>query len=240
MDAATVAGRRSAFPIPATHVRILIVCAVRLLRDGLAEVLDAESDLAVVGHACGGDDAMAHLHREPPPDVVLIDAGLPHALGLVRGIRQVDPRVRCVPFGIDDGPEPIAPWMQAGAAVAIRRSAGLAELVDVLRSITRAAGARPPEPRPVANEQQCLPESPLLTRRERQILEQIYVGRSNKEIARVLGIEPATVKCHVHNLLAKLNLQRRAQAAVWLREHDASTRETPRQTRSAVNSSSRW
>ena len=124
MDAATVAGRQPAFPFPATHVRILIVCAVRLLRDGLAEVLEAECDLAVVGHAGGGGEAMAHLHREPPPDVVLIDAGLPHALGLVRRIRQVDPRVRCVPFGIDDGPQPIALWMQAGAAAPIRRSAG--------------------------------------------------------------------------------------------------------------------
>lgn len=70
-----------------------------------------------------------------------------------------------------------------------------------------------------------LPSSrPALTARERQILEQIYAGRSNKEIARCLKIEPATVKCHVHNLLAKLNVRRRAEAAVWLREHDGGQR----------------
>lgn len=235
MDAATVAGSRPALPFARNHARILIVCAVRLLGDGLAEVLEAEEAVAAVSQSASLDDALAHVDSGPPPDVVLIDAALARGPAALRRFHQVDPRVRCIAFGIEDRFEGSLRWVDAGAAALVGRSASLAELIGVLRLIISGgcigSGAFLPPASACAGAVGAMRSGghgsgrpgAALTRRERQILEQIYAGRSNKEIARVLGIEPSTVKCHVHNLLAKLNLQRRAQAAVWLREHRAGS-----------------
>lgn len=111
---------------------------------------------------------------------------------------------------------------EARAVALASGSASLAGLVRILEGLLPADGddaaahavARPP---PSSGQ----PRRPL-TRRERQILEQIRAGHSNKEIARSLGIEPATVKCHVHNLLAKLKVRRRGQAALCIHEHERS------------------
>lgn len=219
MDAVvTLAGGRPAFVLP-THTCILVVCPVRLLRDGLVDALETETSLRVVARASGGEEALAQLGRPPPPDIVLVDAAVPQGPALLRPFRAAEPSVSCVAFGIEDAPEAASAWAEAGAAALVSRRASLEDLIRVLKGMIPADRddeavvpfRPPPPPRPALR---------LLTRRERQILEQIRVGRSNKEIARCLGIEPATVKCHVHNLLAKLKVRRRGQAAVWMREHE--------------------
>jgi DNA-binding NarL/FixJ family response regulator len=217
MDTATLTGGQPAFVL-STHSCILVVCPVRLLRDGLVDALETEASLRVVARACGGEEALAQLGRPPPPDIVLIDAAVPQGPALLLRVREADPSVGCVAFGTEDAPEAAAPWAEAGATVVVSRRASLADLIRVLKGMMpaeRHGEAAPDFWRPMRPG----PPLRLLTRRERQILDQIRVGRSNKEIARCLGIEPATVKCHVHNLLAKLKVRRRGEAAVWRRGH---------------------
>jgi DNA-binding NarL/FixJ family response regulator len=218
MDAATAGGQESASPLPAAYIGILFVCAVRLLATGLVELLESKAGIAIVAHAGTSEEALAYICRTPPPDIILIDAALPQELAIVRRFRQVDPRVRCVPFGVGDALDTTSLWTEAGAVGFVRRSASLAELIGVLGGVMRSDRAHdcspqpnvfPPMLLPCRHKQVPTPRRPVLTRRKRQVLEQIYAGCSNKEIARCLGIEPATVKRHVHNLLAKLKVQRR-------------------------------
>jgi DNA-binding NarL/FixJ family response regulator len=133
--------------------------------------------------------------------------------------------MRIVVFAVNENERDIVAWAQAGAVGYIPSSAALSDLVRLVADIRdgkqvcsgrvaagllrRVALASPPDSGRVA--------APALTRRERQTAELIRVGLSDKEIARQLNISLATTKSHVHNLLGKLNVQRRSQVADCLR-----------------------
>jgi two-component system, NarL family, nitrate/nitrite response regulator NarL len=134
-----------------------------------------------------------------------------------------------VALGVAETESDVIAWAMAGAAGYVARSVGLAEVVDVLRDIARGelscpprvaamlfqrigvlAGDHPAHGEPVA--------ASALTARELQIARLVGAGLSNKEIARQLGIGVATAKSHVHNVLTKLNVERRSQVAGSLRQ----------------------
>jgi len=208
---------------------ILIVSEVRLLGEGLALALAREESLSVCG--CFGDlDEMLAKMPLLQPDVVLLNTALRTGIHALGRIRSLAPRAKVVALAIADDLQNIIAWAEAGAAGYIPSTAALSEVVPLLAGIMR--GEQPCSGRVAAGLLRRLsdvarsgsgvasaPASPMPTAREMQILEMIGSGYSNKEIARQLNIGLATTKSHVHNLLGKLGLQRRGQAASWIRDH---------------------
>jgi DNA-binding NarL/FixJ family response regulator len=209
-------------------IRVVIVSGIRLYRDGLAEVLSQQPDVYVVGTA---DRLPAGLPvmRDSAPEVALVDLGTPDGMALLRELAIVFPGVRVVALGLPETESDVVACAEAGAAGFVPREASLDDLVAAIRCAERgeircsprlAAGlfrrlAQWAHGDPAA--QGPAPAGPPLTRREREIVDLIDQGLSNKEIAGRLGIELATVKNHVHNLLEKLRVHRRGEAAARLR-----------------------
>lgn len=201
-------------------IRVLIVSQIRFYREGLAEVLPRHPGLCVAGTASSQDEARA-LMDSVRPDVVLLEAALPGARSLLDGPARV------VVVAVGDGEKEVLGWAEAGVSGYVTREGSLAELVAAVEGA--AAGELHCTPRIAASLQRRIsslarervaPAAPVhLTVREREIVELIARGLSNKGIARHLGIETATAKNHVHNILSKLQVERRLDAAVWLRRN---------------------
>ncbi len=227
---ASLAGRVGAASLAPR--RILIVSDIRILREGLAEVLAKDSSFSILGIAGGLDDALEVAASEPP-HVVLVDAALPEGTHAVTRLRELSGGAQIIVFSVSESEDAVIRWAEAGACGYVPRSAALSELIDFLDCILRgeqicsrriAAGlfrriaAGPSNPR-----RQPEPQSaPTLTSREQEIVQFLAAGCSNKEIARRLNIGLATTKSHVHNVLGKLMLERRGQVSRWMRSNAPS------------------
>jgi DNA-binding NarL/FixJ family response regulator len=202
---------------------------VRFLRESLAEVLPREWKLSISGTFANSQEALAGIANNQP-DTLLIDEALPGGLAAVRQIHGVAPQVLVVVIAVAETAQEVITWAEAGAAGYIPKTAGLAEiaplLVDIMRdrqpcSASVAAGLlrRLCNGGTTDSGHHDMNSRPALTPREAQIAQMIGAGMSNKAIARCLKIELTTAKTHVHHILGKLNLQRRGQAACWMREY---------------------
>jgi DNA-binding NarL/FixJ family response regulator len=214
---------------------ILIASDVRLYSEGLWQFLQAQPGYEVLGIA---DSAAATLRAAEtvPPGLVLLDQALPGSLETLRGLRRLHPTCRVIALGMPDQEEAILAWAEAGAAGFVPRDASLTDLLETIHSTLRGELLCTPRVaasllRRLASRAAAGPANPPrqpLTAREAEIVRLIDEGLSNKEIATRLGIEVATVKNHVHNLLEKLRVHRRAEAATRLRGKDPR-RPTPQQ-----------
>jgi two-component system nitrate/nitrite response regulator NarL len=218
---------RSIHPVDDPHQKcgFLIVSGIRFLSEGLAEILAREPWIAVSGVSTSLGDAIS-MSRALQPDFILLDAALDGGFAAVTQFRDAVPGVRVVALAIAETEQDVVSWAEAGVAGYIPRTAALAELVQLLIAIND--DRQPCSSRVVfsllrrlgAGDSRARDEhgstSPL-TSRELQISELITAGFSNKEIARRLNIGLSTTKSHVHNLLGKLNLQRRGQVGVRTR-----------------------
>jgi DNA-binding NarL/FixJ family response regulator len=203
----------------------LIVSEIRFLSEGLAEILARETWIEVLG-VCASLPHAVSMSRTLHPNFILLDAALDGGCAAVAEFRDAVPRARVVALAIAETEQDVVSWAEAGIDGFIPRTAGLADLVQLLSAIND--GRQPCSSHVVfgllrrlgasngrAHDQhRCIPP---LTAREQQISELIGAGLSNKEIARRLNVGLSTTKSHVHNLLGKLNLQRRAQVAAQLR-----------------------
>jgi DNA-binding NarL/FixJ family response regulator len=205
-------------------IRVAIVADTRLYRDGLAQVLGRDSRIAVVATAARREEALASL-PDLHADVILVDMAMPESLGALRVIVELVPGRRVVAIGVVEDEDDVLSCAEVGAAGYVPREASLEDLVTVIESVAR--GEAICSPRVAASLLRRvaalaggrggeLHQAPL-TSREREVLRLIDQGLSNKEIARNLGIEVATVKNHVHNLLEKLQVHRRGEAAARVR-----------------------
>jgi len=198
---------------------VLIVSEIRLFREGLAELLARHGSLSVIGIATRCDQAV-QLARELNPDVIVLDQALPDSLDLSRTIGDVQPNIRVVALGLSDAGESVLAFAEAGIAGYVPREGSVQDLVDAVEGAVRGelhcsplfAGAIARRLAWRAGAVRDVPDY-LLTGRELEIVRLITKGRSNKEIATALGIEVATVKNHVHNVLEKLQVRRRAEVA---------------------------
>lgn len=209
-------------------IRVVVVGDIGLYREGVASFLRQAEGFAVVGVGETGADAV-RLADETDPDVVLLDGALPGSLEIVRAITQREGAPRVVALTIPEVEHAVLPCIEAGIAGYVRRDGGLDDLVAVIRSAARGEGVCSPRMvgrlwvRLAQLARARTPETPVdsLTTREREILKCIEQGLSNKEIASQLSIELATVKNHVHNILEKLRVRRRGEAAAALRRTPA-------------------
>jgi DNA-binding NarL/FixJ family response regulator len=209
-------------------VRILLVWGVRFTRECLAEILERDPLVSVVGLCADLSEALA-LNLAVQADVVLLDGRIPEGVAAVRRALAIAPGMRIVVSAVRETEDDIVTWAEAGVIGYIPRTAALADFVrmvmdihsgeqicsgrvaaGLLRRIAVSSGSG-------AGRNAAFPVPPL-TKRERQAAELIRSGLSDKEIARRLNISLATTKSHVHNLLGKLNARRRTQVAEHLRE----------------------
>lgn len=206
-------------------VRVVVADSQEVVRRGLASLF-AGSDVAIVGEASNYNELLRYT-RKHKPDVLIADVRMPDKDVFVafEKINLDMPDVRLVVFSAFDNPTYVARAIAAGAHDYILKDASRAE---ILGAITGAAAGRAPvrsgELRRVAsimskrtstNDQ----ENPL-THRENQVLRHMAFGLSNKEIAQSLTISVETVKEHVQNILRKLAVSDRTQAAVWAVRRD--------------------
>ena len=215
------------------RIRVMVVGDVRLYREGIAASLEHRADLEVLGISRSND--AVRRADECDPDIVVLDMATTGSLDLVRRMAGSMPEVGLVAFAVEETEHDILLCAEAGAAGYVAPDGTLEDLVNTIRSVAR--GELLCSPRIAATLFRALrvqaPDTSVdrlaltLTAREREIAPLLERGLSNKEIASQLNIEVATVKNHVHNLLEKLQVSSRGEAAARLRSSPLSHSRTP-------------
>ncbi len=214
-------------------IRILIVDDHAIVRKGIRALLATERDLLVIGEACDGAEAISQA-QALSPDVILMDLVMPHVDGIqaTQRIASQQPGLRILVLTSFAGDDKVFPAIKAGALGYLLKDSSPEELIQAIRQVHRGEPFLEPSiARKVLTELSTPPKKPLtpdpLTARELDILRLVAQGHSNKEIAEELCITEMTVRTHVSNILAKLHLASRTQAALYaLREGIASLEES--------------
>ncbi|MBS0447642.1 MAG: two-component system response regulator NarL [Proteobacteria bacterium] len=219
-----------------TPTRILLIDDHALFRKGLAQLLNgAEAGLVLAGDAADGSSGIARA-LELQPDLVLIDLHMKPMNGIetLRALKAAGVRARCIILTVSDDERDVLEAMRVGADGYLLKDMEPEELHVQLQ---RAAAGSVVLGSTVAgllahalSEQDSTPpraEDIDFTDREREILGLLAAGRSNKEIARVLGISDATVKVHIKHVLRKLDVKSRLEAAVWALQNPRFRSATP-------------
>jgi two-component system NarL family response regulator len=193
------------------NIRILVVEDHHVVRQGLVALLKTVPDVEVVAEAGDGQRAV-ELFREHRPDITIMDLRLPKMSGVeaITAVRREFPSARVIVLTTFDGDEDIYRALQAGARGYLLKDMFGEELIDAIRTVH---AGRQRIPAAVAQRLAERMGGPNLTARELEVLKCIVGGRSNKEIGSELSITEATVKTHVNNILSKLGVSDRTQAA---------------------------
>jgi two-component system, NarL family, response regulator DevR len=214
-------------------VRVFLLDDHEIVRRGVKELLETEGDLEVVGEAGTAAEALA---RIPPtrPDVAVLDVRLPDGDGVqvCREIRSAHPEIQCLMLTSFADDEALFQAIMAGASGYVLKQIKGADVVEAVRAV--AAGRSLLDPSVTARVLERLrkgsEEDELLARlspQERNILRLIADGLTNRQIAEQVHLAEKTVKNYVSNLLAKLGMERRTQAAVYAARLGAQQRRTP-------------
>lgn len=203
-------------------VRVLVTSEVRLYRDGLVESLSRSGQARVVGVACDRAEAVDAVRRLAP-DIVLLDTAVPDSIGAAHAM--VAGGTRVVAFAAAGDQLDVVAFAEAGISGYVLRDGSVADLLDAVRSVARGEVVCSPRVAGQASHRLAVmspngagvPDGPDLTPREAEVAALLELGLSNKQIARRLAIRLATVKNHVHNILEKLQVRRRGEAAALVR-----------------------
>jgi DNA-binding NarL/FixJ family response regulator len=203
-----------------SKVKVLVADDHEVVRSGLASPLK-DSEVDIVGEAANGDDAVAKAIKLQP-DVVLLDIRMPGTDGLtaLERIRVEAPDSRVVMLSTYDNPTYVARSVALGASDYVLKGSSRKELIAAITAAAKGdAPSKTGELRRVKGSMErrhnAADEESPLTNREAQVLRHIALGLSNREIGRSLGISIETVKEHVQNILRKIAVSDRTQAAVW-------------------------
>ncbi|MGK5639464.1 response regulator [Streptomyces sp. URMC 126] len=205
-------------------IRVLLVDDHQVVRKGLRTFLEVQDDIEVVGEAGDGAEGVARA-EELRPDVILMDVKMPGTDGIeaLRRLRALDSPARVLVVTSFTEQRTVIPALKAGAAGYVYKDVDPDALAGAIRSVhaghvllqSEVAGALLAQDDTGGSQGR----GNALTEREREVLALIADGRSNREIARALVLSEKTVKTHVSNILMKLDLADRTQAALWAVRH---------------------
>jgi two-component system, NarL family, nitrate/nitrite response regulator NarL len=216
-----------------SQIRVLLVDDHTLFRKGLAELLEQRGEITVAGMAANGDAALVML-AELQPDVVITDLNMPPqgGIALLRRIRAENWRGPVLILTVSDAEEDLADAMRAGAQGYLLKDMEPDDVVDAVQRAVRGETVVAPTMTmklvhllQAGASTEKVDVFKQLTAREREILDHLALGLSNKAIARTLDISHDTVKLHVRHILSKLNLTSRVEAAVFAVEHKSAMRD---------------
>ncbi|GGY57222.1 response regulator [Streptomyces omiyaensis] len=209
-------------------IRVLLVDDHQVVRRGLRTFLEVQDDIEVVGEAADGAEGVARA-EELRPDVVLMDVKMPGTDGIeaLKRLRALDNPAKVLVVTSFTEQRTVVPALRAGASGYVYKDIDPDALAGAIRSVhaghvllqPEVAGALLAQEDP----QGGTGRGTTLTEREREVLGLIADGRSNREIARALVLSEKTVKTHVSNILMKLDLADRTQAALWAVRHGLTT-----------------
>jgi two-component system nitrate/nitrite response regulator NarP len=208
-------------------ISILVIEDNRLLRDGITDIIREQSDLKVT--AAIGDCVKALQNiRESEPNLVLLDLGLRNqsSLQLVKSIKKDFEKVKVIMMDLVPSHEDVLIFIQAGVSGFILKDASVKDFLQTIRSV---AGGNKVLPQYLTEtlfsqivvkavnelDHSKIIESVRMTKRERQVIDAVADGLTNKEIAQILHLSTYTVKSHIHNILEKLALHTRVQIAKY-------------------------
>jgi len=201
-------------------IRLLIVDDHKVVRQGLRFLLQHELDIEIVGEAADGEQAVAAV-RQHVPAVVLLDLLMPKMDGLaaLRAIKEISPSTQVIILTSHQGDDELFEAIKAGALSYVLKTAGVDVVVESVRAAARGESLLDPSVAAKVLEEmrrgRDRTEADPLSKREVEVLSALARGRSNKEIAKELSIGEETVKTHVSNILSKLHLADRTQAAIY-------------------------
>ncbi|CDR12106.1 MULTISPECIES: response regulator [Streptomyces violaceusniger group] len=205
------------------RIRVLLVDDHQVVRRGLRTFLQVQDDIEVVGEASDGEEGVARA-EELRPDVVLMDVKMPGLDGIeaLRTLRDLDNPARVLVVTSFTEKRTVVPALRAGAAGYVYKDVDPEALARAIRSVHSGHVLLQSEVALALLSQEDgggQGRGGSLTEREREVLALIADGRSNREIARALVLSEKTVKTHVSNILMKLDLADRTQAALWAVRH---------------------
>jgi DNA-binding NarL/FixJ family response regulator len=192
-------------------INVMVIDDQAVVRQGLVSLIGTVPDMNVIAEGTNGQQAI-ELYRQHKPDVTLIDLRMPIVNGVeaITTIRREFPGARLIVLTTYDGDEDIYRSLQAGAQGYLLKDMFFEELEDAIRRVHSGSKRIPAQ---VAERLAERMSGSELTERELEVLKQIVRGRSNREIAGALKISEATVKSHINNILSKLGVTDRTQAA---------------------------
>ena len=212
-------------------IRILLVEDNRILREGIAAMLNGEKDMTVMPSSGGNGGTVVEV-RKLKPHVVLLDLGLRNQNGLqvVNSVSKEFPGIKVIGMGLIPSQLDIIEWVEAGASGFILKDATVEDFLATVRSVAHGTKVLPPSlagslfshviDNALRKGKGKLASAVRMTKREREIISLIAEGLSNKEIAQRVNVATYTVKSHVHNILEKLALHSRLQIAMFTHNNE--------------------
>ena len=217
-----------------TKIRLLLVEDNRLLREGLTAMLNEQPDIEVVAAFGNGKEAVLKGTQELKPQIVLVDLGLKgqNSLHLVELIKKESSEIKVIVMDLIPMQADVVEFVRGGVSGFLLKDATFDDFVRTIRLVAAGASVLPPSltgslfsqiiERVTGEEKASLIDAVRMTKREREVIELIAEGLSNKEIAQRLSIATYTVKSHVHNILDKLALHTRLQVASYAHTQGSS------------------
>ncbi len=214
------------------QIRIFLLDDHEVVRQGIAELLDDVDEFEVVGEAGSVAEALPRI-LAARPDVAVLDLRLPDGSGIdvCRDVRSALPDTYCLILTSYDDQDAVLASVLAGASGYVRKEVRASGLVDAIRQA--AMGRSLIDPGLIAKVTQSAremspadPQLASLTEREREVLDHIAQGLTNRQIGERMFLSEKTVKNYVSSLLAKLGMERRTQAAVFAAERHRDSRDT--------------
>jgi len=204
-------------------IRVLVASHIRLYREGLERVLRELPEFTLIGNASSAAEAIEQARRLSA-DVALLDMAMSGAFSVAKGLARGGGPSKIVALGMPEDENQVLSCAQIGIAGYVTRDGSMEDVVGAIRAVARdevhcspkVAGSLFRSIAAMSPDRSRRSGNSALTAREAQILKLIQEGMSNKMISRSLGIELPTVKNHVHSILVKLGVHRRAEAASLL------------------------